>query len=59
MKMDEGVNNSKFKIQNKNKTKTLVETAIYRVSKIHNFVQLALNPSVLTYSASELSAIQT
>ncbi len=25
------------------KTKTLVETAIYRVSKTHNFVQLALN----------------
>ncbi len=28
------------------KTKILVETAIYRVSKTHNFVQVALNPSV-------------
>jgi hypothetical protein len=31
------------------KTKTLVETAIYRVLKPHNFVQLAFNPSVLGY----------
>jgi hypothetical protein len=31
------------------KTKTLVETAIYRVSKTHSFIQLALNPTVLNY----------
>ncbi|QMS89150.1 hypothetical protein HUN01_16765 [Nostoc edaphicum CCNP1411] len=29
------------------KTKTLVETAIYRVLKTHNFVLLALNRTVL------------
>ncbi|MHC0063244.1 alpha/beta fold hydrolase [Nostoc sp. UIC 10890] len=32
------------------KTTTVVETAIYRVLKTHNFVLLALNPSVLNHS---------
>jgi hypothetical protein len=38
-----------------NKTKTLVETAIYGVSKTHDVVQVALNPSVSLFMAGSFN----